>query len=290
MRINGGAVWDLLVFILNALLFLLIGLQLRPLVSDLQGVGVGELTAQAAAVSGAVVVIRFVWVLPATYLPRWLSRRTRERDPLPPFGHIFVIAFSGMRGAVSLAAALAIPLTVDGGGPFPDRDRLVILTFAAVVVTLVGQGLTLPLFAHWLGVDADDLDEREEIEARLAAAEAAIERIDALADEEWTRDETIERVRALLDYRRRRYASRRAGDDDEEGFAIRTASFSRLQREIIDAQRTALVEMRNDGRISQAVMRRVERDLDLDESRLEEARYAEEHADSLGHPVADTSD
>jgi CPA1 family monovalent cation:H+ antiporter len=174
-----------------------------------------------------------------------------------------------MRGVISLAAALALPLSIDGGAaPFPGRDLILFLTFCVILATLVVQGLTLPLLIRALGLEDDGSQEREEIKGRIKVADAAIARIDELVREDWVREDTVERMRGLYDYRRSRFAARFDGED-EDGLEERSAAFQRLLRELLRAQRTTLIQLRNEGRISDEVMHRIERDLDLEESRLE---------------------
>jgi CPA1 family monovalent cation:H+ antiporter len=173
-----------------------------------------------------------------------------------------------MRGAVALAAALAIPLTVDGGAAFPERDLLIFLTYTVIVATLVVQGLTLPLLIRALRVEDDGLDAHEELGARLHAAEAALARLDELAGEDWVNEDTAERTRRLYDFRRRRFAELKHGAGDG-GVDERSGRYQRLMHELIAAERDALLRLRNEGRITDEVMRRVERDLDLEEARLD---------------------
>ena len=176
-----------------------------------------------------------------------------------------------MRGAVSLAAALAIPLTVQGGAPFPQRDLLIFLTFCVILATLVLQGLSLPPLIRTLGVTGDGIDEKEELKARLRVAEAAVARVDELAEEDWVREDTAERMRGLYGYRRRRFAARFGAieESDVEDYENRSTAFQRFQHEVLGAQREELLRLRNEGLINDEVMRRVERDLDLEEARLE---------------------
>jgi CPA1 family monovalent cation:H+ antiporter len=264
-RIEAFAVWNLLVFLLNAALFTLVGLQLPGVLDNLDGRGTGDLVWWAVAVSLTVMVTRFLWIFPLSYLSGVLGKQS------PPWRNIAVLGWTGMRGAVSLAAALAVPLTVDGGAPFPDRDLLIFLTYAVILSTLLLQGLTLPAVIRALGVTAEDGDARYwESKARLLAADAALGRLEELRDEDWVRGETADRVRQLYEYRRRRFASRFA-DDDGESMAIeeRALDYQRLLREILEAQRRRVVELRNEGRINDEIMRRIERDLDLEDNRLE---------------------
>ena len=271
-RIRAYSMWEILVFLLNSTLFVLIGLQLRPLVERLSGEPYQRLAVYALAVVLTVIVTRMVWMFAFTYGPRRLSRRLRERDPDPPWQLTFTLGWTGMRGAVSLAAALALPQTLGTGEPFPARDLIVFLTFSVILVTLVVQGLTLPPLIRALRLEHDDSDEREELEARRQSAEAALDRIDELVKEDWVREGTAERLRGLYDYRRRRYAARAGesdGDADPIDYEERTAAFSRLRTELLRAEREALLRLRNERRISDIVLRRIERDLDLEESRLE---------------------
>jgi NhaP-type Na+/H+ or K+/H+ antiporter len=214
-----------------------------------------------------VILARFLWVFPATYLPRWASRSLRERDPPPSPRSVTVIAWTGMRGVISLAAALALPLTTSTGAPFPERDLILFLTFSVILATLVVQGLSLPALIRALGLEDDGGREREEIEGRIRVAEAALTRIDELAGEEWVREDTVERVRGLYGYRRNRFSARFHGDED--GIEERSAAYQRFMRELLRAQRRTLIDLRNEGRIGDEVMHRIERDLDLEESRLE---------------------
>jgi CPA1 family monovalent cation:H+ antiporter len=172
-----------------------------------------------------------------------------------------------MRGSVSLAAALALPISTDAGAAFPHRDLIVFLTFAVILVTLIGQGLTLSPLIQRLGVRDDGSEEREEVAARVRLAEAAIARTHELDGQEWARPDTLERVRALYDYRRRRFGA--IGDGDGSEYEERTGDYIRVMYELFDAQREALISLRNSGAISDEVRRRVERELDLEESRLQ---------------------
>jgi hypothetical protein len=179
-----------------------------------------------------------------------------------------VVGWSGMRGAVSLAAALALPLPTGAGQGFPQRNLIIAVTFAVILVTLVVQGLTLPTLIRRLGVHGDGCEEREELRGRLAATNAALQRLDELAAEDWTRDDTVERLRGTYDYRRRRLKAR-AGKISDDGYEDRSLAYQRLVRELLQAQRHAIVQLRNQGVISNDVMHRIERDLDLEDSRLE---------------------
>jgi CPA1 family monovalent cation:H+ antiporter len=276
-RIQGVAVWEIVTFLLNSALFVLIGLQLPIVVEGISGLGTAELIRDATLVAATVIVVRIVWVFPFTYLPRRLSRRIRERTPYPPWRHTLIVAWTGMRGAVSLAAALALPLTTDAGAPFPERETIIFSAFGVILATLLLQGLTLPPLIKLLDVDDYDEElEQEEIEARLRAIEAALGRMEELREEEWVLEDTIDRVRGAYEYRRRRFtALSRDGEFDGgiEGDGIdyetRSVLYQKVVRELLQAQRNVLLDLRDAGQINDEVLRRIERELDFEDSRLE---------------------
>src|SRR5581483_6720842 len=258
-RLSGNAFWELLVFLVNALLFALIGLQLHSIAARLP-ITAG-LVGDAAVVTAAVVAIRVVWVPVFTYVPRFLFRR--ERDPYPPWQAPAVIAWAGVRGAVSLAAALALPPDV------PQRDRIVFISFVVILASLLGPVLTLPGLVRLIGLEGDDGGaEREDAKARIVAAEAALERLEELAGEDWVFDDTAERLRGQYRFRANRFRSRYHGEDGD-GVEERSARYQRLRRELLDAERAAVVDLRNRGVITEEVMQRVQRDIDLEDSRLD---------------------
>jgi Na+/H+ antiporter len=259
-RIQITAVWDIVSFLLNATLFVLIGFQLQVVIEAIEGRSAGELVGLGVLVSLAVIVVRYAWFFTIPYVIRALDRRESQRARRGPARERVVLGWAGMRGAVSLAAALALPLD------FPERDLILFLTFTVILVTLVFQGLTLPPLIRALGVEDDGGEEREELAARLAAAEAALARLDELAEEDWTRDDTVERMRGLYAFRRRRFEGRRKGD---VALDERSGAYQQMVREVLAAQRAALLRLRNEHVISDEVLRRVERELDLEDTRLE---------------------
>ena len=270
-RIQGNAVWEIVQFLLNSALFVLVGLQLPEAIDGLDGLTTAEVISDGLLIAGTVIVVRLLWVFPITYLPRMLTPSRRRKSEPPPWRGTLVVAWTGMRGAVSLAAALAVPLTVDGGGAFPHREEIVFLTFAVILVTLLVQGLSLPWLIETLGIDGiDDGTEREENIARKRAAKAALDRLEELSTEDWVRDDTAERVGGAYRYRYRRFSAR-FDDDDGESIQIeeRSESYQRLARELLEAQRTTVIAMRDSGEINDDVLRIIERELDLEDSRLE---------------------
>jgi monovalent cation/hydrogen antiporter len=190
-----------------------------------------------------------------------------QRKQLPLRGAA-VVAWAGMRGAVSLAAALAIPLQTDAGAPFPARELLIFLAFCVILVTLVGQGATLPALIRMLGIEDDGGDAREEAKARKRAAMAALERLAQLEGEDWVMDDTAGRLRGLYDFRVRRFGER--FDENADGAnEAQSLSYQRLRRELLDAERTAVLELRREGVVSDDVMNRVLRDIALEDVRLD---------------------
>jgi CPA1 family monovalent cation:H+ antiporter len=234
------------------------------------GISAGTAVADAALVCAVVVITRFAWMFGTTVLIRAVDRRPSQLARRGSLATRIVGAWAGMRGAVSLAAALALPLTTDAGSAFPDRDLILFVTFGVILFTLLGEGLTLPWLIRRLDIHEEDgAEESEELRARLTTATVALERLDELELEEWTREETIGRVRGQYEFRRRRFKVRTGKIEDEDGIEDRSVSYQRLMHEVFTAQRLALVELRDGGEISGEVMRRIERELDLEESRLD---------------------
>ena len=262
VRLQATGVWEIVQYLLNALLFVLIGLQLPVVLDALGDYSTATLVGYAALVSGAVIVLRFAWVFAVLQAPKWIARRMSSWR-----GAVFV-SWAGMRGAVSLAAALALPLRTDDGDPFPGRDLILFLTFAVILVTLVGMGLTMPFVIRALGLEDDGVEGLEDAKARIHAAEAALARLELLVDEDWVREDTAERVRGAYRFRTNRFRAR-FDDGDDGAIEMRSQDYQRLRRELLEAERGALVELRRTGVISNDVWIRVARDLDLEELRLD---------------------
>ncbi len=267
-RVLGSGVWQMVIFTLNGLAFILIGLQLPTILDTLAASRTfEELASWAVIVSVTVIVVRLIWVFPGTWLPRLLSRRVREREESPPVRNVVIVGWAGMRGVVSLAAALALPLNTDSGAPFPERDLVIFLTFSVILATLVGQGLTLPWLIRRLGVGDDGSADHEELHAREAAVEAALARLDGLA-EEWPGH--LELIVLLRD--KHQHATEHLEHDHESGGVTHDQEqieHGIIQRAVIDAQRLAVIDLRDRGVISDEALHRVERELDLEELRAE---------------------
>jgi monovalent cation/hydrogen antiporter len=265
-RLQANAVWNVLVFVLNGLLFLLIGLQLRHLLSTVGDQPLATVIREVLLISLAVIVVRIAWVFPSAYLPRWLLPQLRARDPYPGWRNVLIVAWTGLRGGISLAAALALPLSIHAGEPFPERDRLVALTFGVILVTLVGQGLSLIPLIRWLGFTSDGTPEHERQHARRVAAQAALTRVQELAEQEWVPETLLMDLRARYEEKARHASEHLDGTlppHEEE-----MASHRRLYREIIQAERAAVIGLRDQGKIDDEVLREMERELDLEDQRF----------------------
>ncbi len=262
VRLQGLAVWEIVQYLLNALLFVLVGLQLPVVIDALGDLSAGQLLGYAALVSTTVIALRFAWVFAVLHAPKWIARRMSNWR-----GAVF-LSWAGMRGAVSLAAALALPLETDAGAPFPGRELILFLTFSVILVTLVGQGLTLPFVIRVLGLEDDGIEDREDAKARIHAAEAALARLEELVSEDWVREDTAERMRGAYRFRTTRFQAR-LDDGDDGVIETRSQDYQRLRRELLDAERQALVDLRRSGAISNDVWLRVGRDLDLEDERLD---------------------
>ncbi len=259
-RTQGVATWSTVIFVINGLIFILIGLQLPTVLEGLDDWSTGELVWYGIAISLATIALRFIWVFPATYLPRILIPRINETDPKPPWQAPALIGYAGLRGVVTLAGALALPLEVDGGGPFPQRDLVLYLSFCVILATLVGQGLTLAPFVRWLGIADERLNEQEELLARRETTLAALARLAQIRDEPWVPAMTAKLLNAELEHRLEHFPES-LSLDDTDGDHIE--SHGRLRRELLDVQHTTVLRLRNDGRISDEVLHRIQYDLDL---------------------------
>ncbi len=262
MRILARSVWNILVFLLNSLIFILIGMQLSSVVARLSGYSNRELFLCATLVSVVAIAVRFAWIYPATYLPRLLSAKWRERSPAPPESELFIMSWCGMRGIVSLVAALALPKELVTGDPFPQRDLLIFLTFVVIAVTLVLQGLTLAPLIRRLKVGTDWSAQEEEQRARLAMGKAAISAIDQVAETEKVPEDVAERIRAEF--------------AEQVTFAVGPGVVlspganlvKRLRQTAIRAERQELIRIWRENRISDEVLHRLEESLDYQESRF----------------------
>jgi CPA1 family monovalent cation:H+ antiporter len=272
-RLQGIFFWDLVIYLVEGMLFLLTGFQMRLLFEKSKAFPLQEILFTTALVAVIIIVARFAWVYPATYLPRLLSKKIRERDPAPSWQTTFVIAFTGVRGAVSLAAALALPLALPSGEGFPHRDMILFVAFGVIFITLVGLGSGLAAVVRWLGVTRDGHKEHvaeheAEIAARREALDAALKSLDAITDDRELSDEVVKLLRARHEVRSNQLPD--ALDPDAHDVS---AAGTALTRELIAAERKFIHVLLRDGKITDETRRRIERDLDLEEASLSNREY-----------------
>jgi CPA1 family monovalent cation:H+ antiporter len=272
-RLQGIFFWDLVIYLIEGLLFLLTGFQMRLLYEKSKAFPLDDILLATALVAGIVIVARFVWVYPATYLPRVLSPALRRRDPSPPWQWVFILSFAGVRGAVSLAAALALPFALANGDAFPNRDLVLFIAFGVIFVTLVGLGFSLPMVVRWLGVaDAAHnehiAEHQSEIAARREALDAALRSLDAIIEKRDLSDEVVNLLRARHEIR----TNQLPASLDPEAHDV-SAAGTGLTRELIAAERKFIHMMLRDGKITDETRRRIERDLDLEEASLANREY-----------------
>ena len=265
-RLQAQAFWEMIVFLINGFVFMTIGLQLPEILGQLRSETWSHLIGIGAAVSATVILVRIAWIFPAAWLPRLLSRRLRERDPLPRWQEIAFVAWSGMRGVVSLAAAFALPFTLNSGMPFPARGYILYLTFCVILATLVLQGLTLPLLIRKLGVTDDGLNDEEERNARFEANRAALELIERLASECEVPRDVAQRLEA--EYRERIQELQQCASAGDPSGEVATPHYRQLQYEALKIERQTIIRLRNERVINDEALRRIQRDLDLAEARL----------------------
>jgi Na+/H+ antiporter len=264
-RLQGIFFWDLVVYLLEGFVFLVTGMQTRTLLNRSDTVEWQHLGYAVLLTVAVVVVARFVWIYPAIYLPRWLSPALRRRDPLPPWQWSFFLAFVGVRGVVSLAAALAIPFFTDSGTVFPDRDLILFITFGLIVVTLVGQGLALPFVVDWLGLAKHAAEERQreyaaELDARAGALDVAHSRL-----KQFVADGLVSPEARTVLHARHEYRVGRLPVTTEDGIESPPVT-TKLRTELITAEREYIYRLLQDGQITDEARRRIERELDLEEA------------------------
>lgn len=268
-RIQNISFWNMLVFLLESLLFVLVGQQLPAILEGLSEYSVAQILIYAALIYAALVGTRFFWFFTTPYLHPVFDRLLRNRYLRAPWQESLVMVWSGMRGAVSLAAALAVPLVTNTGEAFPGRDLILFLTFSAILATLVLQGLTLGPLIGWLRLKGDEeADTLVELKARLEGAHAALERLEQLRKDELVSPSAEERMREYNEERIQRYESGLQEGGSTQEYTESSSAWRNWRRELLAAEREAIVSLRNRGEISPEVMRRIQRDLDLEESRI----------------------
>jgi monovalent cation/hydrogen antiporter len=263
-RLQATGTWNTVLFILNGIVFILIGLQLPHILQSFEYVSLVPTLKYGGIVSLTVVAGRIIWVYPGAYLPRWVSKRIRKNERRPSARLVTVIAWSGMRGVVSLAAALALPLTVAGNAPFPNRDLIIFLTFCVIFATLILQGLTLRPLVDWLGIKQELTEDQVEEEVRLKIAYAIVEHIEenysiALSPE------VLNQIKTRYEIRIQRIRK----DQNEQRFYPELINeLNRIQQELLTKERQFVIQMRKEGKVNDEVLRKIEYELDLEETRL----------------------
>jgi CPA1 family monovalent cation:H+ antiporter len=271
-RLQGIFFWDLVIYLVEGLLFLLTGFQMRALIEKSKAFPFAEIMWATVLVTVVIIVARFVWVYAAIYVPRWLSADLRKRDPAPNWQWTFVVAFTGVRGAVSLAAALALPFTLVSNEGFPSRDLILFVSFNIILITLVGFGLCLPIVVKWLGVTKIGREEyiaehEAELATRREALATALARLDAMTDDRELSDEVVKLLRARHESRSNQLPGEFDPDVDVSAVGID------LVRELIKAERKFIHAQLRDGKITDESRRRIERDLDLEEAGLSNREF-----------------
>jgi monovalent cation/hydrogen antiporter len=267
-RIMAVAVWDVVAYILNGLVFILIGLQLRQIMTGMDGYSTGELILWGGAVSFVVIIVRFIWIVPATMLPRFLSKKIRENEPFDPRG-LVVFGWAGMRGVVSMAAALALPLVLPDGSAFPHRSLIIYLTFCVILTTLIGLGLTLPWMIKKLKIQPYSVY-AEEYEVRNLIVSQTIAHIEENLS--LLQDELLHNIKSKYEVKfNRLQKTELPANFFGKGETLPTNifnEFTQLQIDLINVEREKIEQMHRKGGTSEEVLRKIERELDLEETRL----------------------
>jgi CPA1 family monovalent cation:H+ antiporter len=264
-RLQGIFFWDLIVYLIEGLVFLLTGLQARALLDNVHAFSIRDLLIATAWTTLIAIVARFIWVFPATYIPRWVSAPLRKRDPAPPWQGPFLISFTGVRGVVSLAAALAIPYALANGAPFPHRELILFITFGVIIVTIVGQGLMLPAVVRWLGLTKlGQIERKDEIKHELRARQAALKQVEKRL------------VKAIKEHDLPDYAVDHLRTRNQSRLQILPTNLTegldhmrrtaKVKAELIEAEREFIYELLRDGKITDEARRRIEYELDLEEA------------------------
>jgi CPA1 family monovalent cation:H+ antiporter len=264
-RTHSNEVWTMLLFAFNGLVFLLLGVQLRSVLTRLEGATWLQLGGYAVALVAALIIVRIAWVFPAAYLPRYFSQEIRTREPPLNPRAVFLVGWAGIRGSVTMAAALSIPFTLDNGAPFPGRDLVIFLAGATIVLTLVLNAITLPLFIRLFGIRGDGSAEREERAARIATAQAAI---DVLQRElpKLKHPKELAQAQRLMELYERRLHFHSANADRRLELEAVLAGEQRLALAALEAERAELFSLRDTDVINEETLRTIQADLDHAES------------------------
>lgn len=263
-RLQAYGAWKTVIFILNGIIFILIGLQLPNISESIHEHSFSTLMKYGVIISAAAVIGRILWVIPATYLPRWLNKKIRTTEPKPRKRLVAIVAWSGMRGVVSLAAAMALPLMIAGAKPFPNRNLIIFLTFSVIFATLIVQGLTLRPLIRWMGIKADEKEQEDEDLARLKISASLIEHIEENYSLQLS-EEALSQIKTKYEIRIQRM---RKGGKKERVEDEKIKQFHTIQHELLDKERKLVMDLRNNGNISEEALRKIEYELDLEQTRL----------------------
>jgi Na+/H+ antiporter len=270
-RLQTINVWATLVLILNGLVFILIGLELPVVVAGLEGYSLLEACVYGLIISALVILLRILWIYPATFIPRWFSRGIQNREPSPGWKGPLVIGWAGMRGVVSLAAALSIPITTSGGVAFPHRNLIIFITFVVILVTLVFQGLTLPLLIKIIKIDEIDpqiSEEKQQASIRLRLLKVSMERIDQKYREELAVNGMISSFRAQMQNELDHSSKKLDSMECEEYESIEVSVFNKVLKDLYQVQRRELHLIRKEKKFSDEVIRAQEMQIDLSDTKL----------------------
>ncbi|HEY0258053.1 MAG TPA: cation:proton antiporter, partial [Candidatus Methylacidiphilales bacterium] len=264
IRLQAQGFWQMIIYLLKGMVFVLIGLQLPVILRGITTYSWTQLLLYAFVTNAACILVRIIWVFPGAYLPRLLSKRIRQREEIPDWRQVLIVSWSGMRGGVSLAAALAL----DGYPRFPHVHLVQFLAFSVILTTLVFQGLTLPPLIRYLGVGDDGIPAKEELEARNRMSEAVLEKIGEIRREEKFPVLVVDSVEQF--YRERALILKddladQLGWSDKRHYVV---NLRRMRRAMLSTERHILLGMRRSGLIGDDVMHKIEHELDLEEARL----------------------
>lgn len=267
-RLQAVSVWQTLVFLLNGIVFIMIGLQLPEITGGLGEYSVGEVIFYAVVISIVTIIIRLIWIYPGAYLPRFLFRSIREKEPNPGWRLVFITGWSGMRGVVSLASALAVPLTLDTGGAFPHRNLILFITFIVILCTLVLQGLSLPWIIKKLNIASGDSHEKQEMEIRYKLATAVLDHITTNYASETANIDAYKRVKERYERMVQITSNKLNNEEAKEEAPSFLPAYYKMLYEMIEVRRKEIKEMRREKSFNEEILREKERELDLEEARI----------------------
>ncbi|MBG9375819.1 Na+/H+ antiporter [Panacibacter sp. DH6] len=267
-RLQAVSVWQTLVFLLNGIVFIMIGLQLPEITGGLGEYSIGEVIFYAVVISIVTIIIRLIWIYPGAYLPRFLFRSIRENEPNPGWRLVFITGWSGMRGVVSLASALAVPLTLDTGGAFPHRNLILFITFIVILCTLVLQGLSLPWIIKKLNIASGDSHEKQEMEIRYKLATAVLDHITTNYASETANIDAYKRVKERYERMVQITSNKLNNEEAKEEAPSFLPAYYKMLYEMIEVRRKEIKEMRREKSFNEEILREKERELDLEEARI----------------------